>query len=119
MTVIQGMMLGEDGENQTCEAGREVVGLIKQLWHMGIHDRRILMIIKKMLRAGVMDELTATELGTPQGGFDSLGKPLDIMPLTCYVGINYPNICFTITSIRMSSAGTGGSPGAMRGEECA
>ena len=45
--------------------------LIKQLWHMGIHDRRILMIIKKMLKAGIMDELITTELGTPQGGIIS------------------------------------------------
>ena len=42
--------------------------LIKQLWHMGIHDRRVLMIIKKMLKAGVMEEMTTTDLGTPQGG---------------------------------------------------
>ena len=39
--------------------------LIKQLWHMGIHDRRVLMIIKKMLKAGVMKEMTTTDLGTP------------------------------------------------------
>jgi RNA-directed DNA polymerase len=30
--------------------------LIKKLWHMGIRDRRILMIIKAMLKAGVMNE---------------------------------------------------------------
>ncbi len=45
--------------------------LIKQLWHMGIQDRRILMIIKKMLKAGVLDEIVATKLGTPQGGIIS------------------------------------------------
>ena len=45
--------------------------LIKQLWHMGIHDRRILMILKKMLKAGVMNELAFTEIGTPQGGIIS------------------------------------------------
>ena len=45
--------------------------LIKQLWHMGIHDRRILMILLKMLKAGVMNELMVTELGTPQGGIIS------------------------------------------------
>jgi retron-type reverse transcriptase len=38
---------------------------------MGIHDRRILMILKKMLKSGVMNELAITEVGTPQGGIIS------------------------------------------------
>ena len=38
---------------------------------MGVHDRRVLMIIKKMLKAGVLNEITRTELGTPQGGIVS------------------------------------------------
>lgn len=42
--------------------------LIKKLWHMGICDRRILMIIKAMLKAGVMNESEENPLGTPQGG---------------------------------------------------
>ncbi|MFZ2463515.1 MAG: reverse transcriptase domain-containing protein, partial [Caldibacillus thermoamylovorans] len=42
--------------------------LIKQLWHMGIRDRRMLMIIKAMLKAGVMKETKVNEMGTPQGG---------------------------------------------------
>jgi len=29
------------------------------------------MIVKKMLKAGVMDELATTEIGTPQGGIIS------------------------------------------------
>ncbi|AZU61557.1 group II intron reverse transcriptase/maturase [Neobacillus mesonae] len=45
--------------------------LIKQLWHMGIRDRRILMIIKEMLKAGIMNEIKRNELGTPQGGIIS------------------------------------------------
>jgi RNA-directed DNA polymerase len=45
--------------------------LIKQLWHLGIRDRRILMIIKTMLKAGVMKECTTSDLGTPQGGIIS------------------------------------------------
>lgn len=42
--------------------------LIKKLWHMGIRDRRILMVIKAMLKAGIMNELRENPLGTPQGG---------------------------------------------------
>lgn len=45
--------------------------LIKQLWHMGIHDRRLLMIIKQMLEAGIMNEVKRNEIGTPQGGIIS------------------------------------------------
>lgn len=45
--------------------------LIKRLWHMGIHDRRVLMIIKSMLKAGVLGENERNELGTPQGGIIS------------------------------------------------
>ena len=42
--------------------------LIKCLWNIGIHDRRVLMIIKQMLKAGVMGQTKVTDLGTPQGG---------------------------------------------------
>ena len=42
--------------------------LIKCLWNIGIHDRRILMMIKQMLKAGVMGETRVSDLGTPQGG---------------------------------------------------
>ena len=45
--------------------------LLKQLWHMGIRDRRILMIIKEMLKAGILNEIKRNELGTPQGGIIS------------------------------------------------
>jgi group II intron reverse transcriptase/maturase len=45
--------------------------LVKKLWHMGIRDRRVLMIIKQMLKAGIMDELKVNPLGTPQGGIIS------------------------------------------------
>jgi RNA-directed DNA polymerase len=38
---------------------------------MGIQDRRVLMIIKGMLKAGIMDELKINTLGTPQGGIIS------------------------------------------------
>lgn len=45
--------------------------LIKRLWHMGVKDRRLLMIIKAMLKAGVMNEIKENPLGTPQGGIIS------------------------------------------------
>ncbi len=45
--------------------------LIKKLWHMGIRDRRVLMIIKAMLKAGIMGELKKNPKGTPQGGIIS------------------------------------------------
>lgn len=43
------------------------------MWSMGIRDKRFLSLIKKMLKAGVMEDgkyLTADE-GTPQGGIIS------------------------------------------------
>ncbi|WP_433743098.1 group II intron reverse transcriptase/maturase [Falsibacillus pallidus] len=41
--------------------------LMKQLWNMGIQDRRVLAIISKMLKAPIKGEGTPTK-GTPQGG---------------------------------------------------
>jgi group II intron reverse transcriptase/maturase len=45
--------------------------LLKKLYHMGIKDRRVLMIIKQMLKAGIMDEIKVNPLGSPQGGIIS------------------------------------------------
>lgn len=45
--------------------------LLKQLWHMGIRDKRILMIIKEMLKAGIEGEIDSNLMGTPQGGIIS------------------------------------------------
>lgn len=45
--------------------------LLKTLWSMGIRDKRVLMIIKEMLEAGIMNECSRNELGTPQGGIIS------------------------------------------------
>lgn len=45
--------------------------LIKKLYSMGIKDRRALMIIKQMLKAGIMGEIKINEIGTPQGGIIS------------------------------------------------
>lgn len=42
--------------------------MINSLWNLGIRDKRVLSIIKQMLKAGVMDECSKSELGTPQGG---------------------------------------------------
>lgn len=41
--------------------------LIKQLWNMGIRDRKVLRIISKMLKAEIAGEGRPTK-GTPQGG---------------------------------------------------
>ncbi|GAB6472594.1 group II intron reverse transcriptase/maturase [Bacillus cereus] len=45
--------------------------LLKKLHAMGIRDKRVLMLIKQMLKAGVMSETKTNELGTPQGGIIS------------------------------------------------
>lgn len=45
--------------------------LIKKLWNMGIRDRRVLMMVKAMLKAGIMGELKENPIGTPQGGIIS------------------------------------------------
>ncbi|WP_419879394.1 group II intron reverse transcriptase/maturase [Brevibacillus centrosporus] len=45
--------------------------LLKQLWHLGVKDRRILCIIKEMLETGIMEECQKNQLGTPQGGIIS------------------------------------------------
>ena len=44
--------------------------LLKKLWRIGIHDKRVLKIISQMLKAGYIDQdlYHATEMGTPQGG---------------------------------------------------
>lgn len=45
--------------------------LIKKMWNMGIRDRRVLMVLKKMLKAGIMNEIKENDIGTPQGGIIS------------------------------------------------
>ena len=47
--------------------------LLSIMWRMGIRDKRFLMIIKKMLRAGVMEKgkFTVNDTGSPQGGIIS------------------------------------------------
>ena len=41
--------------------------LIKQLWNLGIQDRKVLRLISKMLKAEIEGEGIPTK-GTPQGG---------------------------------------------------
>lgn len=41
--------------------------MINSLWNLGIRDKRVLSIIKQMLKSGVMDDCSRSELGTPQG----------------------------------------------------
>jgi group II intron reverse transcriptase/maturase len=45
--------------------------LIKQLWTMGIHDKKVISIIKAMIKAPIEGENTITEKGVPQGGIIS------------------------------------------------
>lgn len=45
--------------------------LLKKLWKMGIRDKRLLILIKKMLKAGILHEVEENALGTPQGGIIS------------------------------------------------
>ncbi len=44
--------------------------LLKKIWHIGIHDKRVIKIIQQMLKAGYMEssEFYDTNLGTMQGG---------------------------------------------------
>ncbi len=60
-----------EGDIRHCFDDINHTKLIKQLWHMGIHDQRVLQIIKEMLKAGVLGETNTTEQGTPQGGIIS------------------------------------------------
>jgi RNA-directed DNA polymerase len=47
--------------------------LMEVMWNMGIRDQRFLMIIKKMLKAGIFENgaIQENDLGTPQGGIIS------------------------------------------------
>ena len=47
--------------------------LLQKLWRIGIHDKRIITIIRQILKAGYVgyDILYNTTVGTPQGGIIS------------------------------------------------
>ncbi|MCX4356568.1 MAG: group II intron reverse transcriptase/maturase [Oscillospiraceae bacterium] len=44
--------------------------MLKKLWNIGIHDKRVIAIIRSMMKAGYFEyeQCYATEKGTPQGG---------------------------------------------------
>lgn len=42
--------------------------LINKLWKYGIRDKRVIMLIKKILKAGIQDVKDINNIGTPQGG---------------------------------------------------
>jgi retron-type reverse transcriptase len=41
--------------------------LIKQLWHLRIRDKRVLMVIQQMLKAGIMGEVKRNPIESAQG----------------------------------------------------
>ncbi|MED5102889.1 MULTISPECIES: group II intron reverse transcriptase/maturase [Niallia] len=57
--------------------------LIEIMWTLGIRDKRVLMMIKKMLKAGIMEEgnFRDSVSGSPQGGI--------ISPLLANIYLNY------------------------------
>lgn len=57
-----------EGDIKGCFDNIDHSRLLRQLWHMGIRDSRVLMVIKKMLKTGVMGKIAQTETGTQQGG---------------------------------------------------
>lgn len=42
--------------------------LINKLWKYGIRDKRVIMLIKKILKAGIQGIKEVNDIGTPQGG---------------------------------------------------
>lgn len=66
--------------------------LLKKLWRMGIHDKRVLKIISQMLKAGYVESglHNATAVGTPQGGILSpLLSNVYLNDFDWYVGRTY------------------------------
>lgn len=58
--------------------------LIEMLWKLGIKDKRVLSIIKKMLKSGIVEEdgrLYPSDVGSPQGGI--------ISPLLANIYLNH------------------------------
>ena len=84
--------------------------LLKKLWRIGIHDKRVLKIISQMLKAGYIDQdlYHATEMGTPQGGIQ---RYLQMSALE-EQGLQHfdawaANYGETVTAIELSPEGTG------------
>lgn len=66
--------------------------LLQKLWHIGIHDKRVIKIIGIMLKAGYIenDILNQTKLGTPQGSILSpLLSNVYLNDFDWYVGRKY------------------------------
>ena len=60
-----------EGDIKGCFDNIDHNKLIRQLWGLGIQDRKLIMIIKQMLKAEILfnDIVITPETGTPQGGF--------------------------------------------------
>ena len=66
--------------------------LLRKLWRIGIHDKRILQIIRQMLKAGYIEQdmKFETDTGTPQGGILSpLLSNVYLNDFDWYIGRKY------------------------------
>lgn len=66
--------------------------LLKKIWRIGVHDKRVVKIICQMLKAGYIesDHYNTTKMGTPQGGILSpLLSNIYLNDFDWYVGRKY------------------------------
>ena len=82
--------------------------LLKKLWRIGIHDKRVLKIVGQMLKAGYVesDLYHATTIGTPQGGILSpLLSNVYLNDFDWYVGRKYiPEGQAEVTEVLVTAA---------------
>ena len=77
--------------------------LLKQLWNMGIQDRKVLRIISKMLKAPIEGEGTPTK-GVPQGGiFSPLLSNIVLHDLDIWIAEQWENFSTTYPYSRKDS----------------